>query len=1109
MAEDKNGKMWFGMDQGAASYDGLSVQWFTPENGLSSAPVQSICITGDSSILFYGLKGIDRLKDGQWENMLAFTCDFPVSWRSGRILETSDGSIWAGLRYGALRIHGNLKELYTTRLLADSAAMAYPSVRTVIIPESIAFDQRFFDVYDIMQRDNGDIWFTIYEQNTLLQLKAGTAGSGNAGLWTSMKKSMMRSKMMQGRDGKIWVIHDHQDDHASAPWIFDPATRAWSRMDFRSHGGAHLLFSMLQTGDNALLFGGLNKIVACRDNRVRIFDCEAMHAATFFRPILQAASDGALWVAGYLSDVYRVDMNTTRWSTYENINFQCESGGGDEWFISGDDGAVCRKGERWLRYGVEDGLMDAPQVIRTTRGGILWAAGGHRGQASTAVFQGQRWIRTVHRGVSWSLDFRSFLEAADGSLWFGAYTDAIAKRGDKGGILKYDVRNLTWTHFIPPAVDEGTYGLGQTPDGLIWSARRTVFRFDGTLSAALTEPDELKFGSSDCIQITPDGHVWIGNRNYGIFNFHPVLRQWTRYTIDDGLPGNSINSIACPSDTACWAATEKGIGYFDGRSWTAGFFPQLSILDAEGGSLQLSSGGTLWINKASRAWHRRHQPGAVPQPKEQTRFYTVRYKSITGAPETRIVTPLVKTAQHGNAAIAWTGTDLWGDTPAGKLQYSFRLDGGKWSPFSTVQNRFFDLNSGKHRIEVRARDLDMNVDSTPAAADFRVSPPVWRHPLVILLCALLLTVGFIHERSQLKQSRVLALANAELSQRTRELDVSNHELEQVNVFLKESEEEYRALFEKATFPIFVLDAAGICVNCNEAVLACFSCAKSDLTGRNIDSIIGPYLAGPAASDRVPWKPDSSVELKWNESGRILELTFIPAKFMTRQWTFAVGKDITERKRADEQLQTSLREKELLLKEIHHRVKNNLQVIKSLLRLQAGQIKDPRITGLFQECQDRIQSMAFIHERLYKSEQFSKIDFAEYIKELVDGLIRSMHIPTNKVALDLRLDGVMLGIELAVPCGLIVNEMMTNALKHAFPASFDGEGKISIVLKETQNRVVLTVSDNGVGIPPELDFNKTGSLGLRLISLLSQDQLNGKLELNRNRGTTYHLRFKTG
>jgi PAS domain S-box-containing protein len=1071
--------------------------------------VLAITVARDGGILFYSYEGIDRYKNEKWENTLTFTLDFPATWRSGRILETSDGSLWAGLPYGALRIKNGRKQFYTTRLLVDSVKKAYPSVDPIVIPESIPFDQRAFDVYDIMERKNGDIWFTIYEQNTLLQLHGSAADPRNPKAWTLLKKAMMRSKMTQTHDGKVWLINDHQDDTASAPWVYDPAVNTWSRMDFLHFGGTNLLFSMAETGDGTLLFGGLGKITAYKDNRVSVFNCEAMQIATFFRPIMQMTSDSALWVAGYLSDVYRVDASKKRWTTHENINFQCESGDGAEWFISADDGAVCRRGTRWFRYGTEDGLIDSPQVLKTTSDGVLWAAGGHQGQAATAVFDGRKWIRTIHKNVSWSLDYRSFLEAADGSLWFGAAIDNIAVRGDLGGILKYDPRNRKWTHFVPPAVDVGTYGLGQTPDGQIWSVRRYVNMFNGINSVGLTKPRELEFGSSDCIQITPNGHVWIGTRNYGIFHYHPGGKSWKKYDMENGLPGNSINSILCSSDTTCWAATEKGIGYFDGTVWTGGIFPPQTAMDTEGGSLQRSSGGTLWINKSSRAWHRRHRPGTIHKPDGGARFYTIRYNPIKENPETWITTPLAGVAQRGNTGIAWTGKDLWGYTPREKLQYSFRLDGKNWSPFSATSSRFFSLKSGKHMIEVRARDLDMNVDPTPAAVTFKVSPPVWRHPLVVLLVALLLIVGFIYEKRVLKHEKVLNLANAELSERTRELDVSNYELEQANRFLKDSEEEYRTLFEMATFPIFVLDSAGVCINCNEAVLALFQCTKSDLTGRNIESFIKPHLAGPVSPKKSPWKTDASVELKWKESDKIIELTFIPAKFMTRQWTFVVGKDITERKLADKQIKTSLREKELLLKEIHHRVKNNLQVIKSLLRLQAGQIEDPRIAELFQECQNRIQSMAFIHERLYKSDQFSKIDFAEYIRELVDELYRSMRVSTKKVALDLRLDNVMLGIDQAVPCGLIVNEMVTNALKHAFPPSFMGENKITISLKESKKHIALMISDNGAGIPADIDVTRASSLGLHLIALLSQDQLNGELELKRDQGTAFNLRFKAG
>jgi len=238
------------------------------------------------------------------------------------------------------------------------------------------------------------------------------------------------------------------------------------------------------------------------------------------------------------------------------------------------------------------------------------------------------------------------------------------------------------------------------------------------------------------------------------------------------------------------------------------------------------------------------------------------------------------------------------------------------------------------------------------------------------------------------------------------------------------------------------------------------------------------------------------------------------------------RDITDRKEAEKTLQTAYdqaviyaeqlkeqveertraeKEKEVLLREIHHRVKNNMQVISSLLKLQSGRIEDKRSVEMLKESQDRIRSMALVHEKLYESKDLTNIDFNEYIEHLVQTLFRSYGVNREKIRLKLNIKRVMLKIDKAIPCGLIVNELILNSLKHAFADGDRGEIEVSLVFIN-ENEVELTVSDNGIGIPEEMDFNNSGSLGLKLVNILT-DQIDGKLDLDQSKGTKFQIRFK--
>ncbi len=213
----------------------------------------------------------------------------------------------------------------------------------------------------------------------------------------------------------------------------------------------------------------------------------------------------------------------------------------------------------------------------------------------------------------------------------------------------------------------------------------------------------------------------------------------------------------------------------------------------------------------------------------------------------------------------------------------------------------------------------------------------------------------------------------------------------------------------------------------------------------------------------------------------------------------------ERQRAEGLMKAALKEKDVLLKEIHHRVKNNLQIISSLLKLQSKNIKDELVLEIFKESQNRVRSMALIHEKLYQSKDLANINFKGYVWDLVADLFRSYGANAGKIALQMDVEDIPLGVEVAIPCGLIINELVSNALKYAFPEG--KEGQISITFRSLdEGKINLTIGDNGVGIPEDLDIKTTETLGLHLVNILAEDQLQGQIKLDRTKGTEFQIEF---
>ncbi|MGZ3864698.1 MAG: PAS domain S-box protein [Bacteroidia bacterium] len=241
-----------------------------------------------------------------------------------------------------------------------------------------------------------------------------------------------------------------------------------------------------------------------------------------------------------------------------------------------------------------------------------------------------------------------------------------------------------------------------------------------------------------------------------------------------------------------------------------------------------------------------------------------------------------------------------------------------------------------------------------------------------------------------------------------------------------------------------------------------------------------------------------------ETKVVLETRYNPIRAGSNITGIAIfSRDITTQKNSEENILKSLKEKEILLKEIHHRVKNNLQVISSILNLQTAYLKDKHTINILKECQNRIKTMAFIHESLYQNKDFSQINFSEYIVTLVKNLFYSFEANQQKIRANFDVEPILLNLDTSIPCGLIVNELVSNALKYAFKET--QEGVIFVELKKVNDKIKMTIADNGKGIPPEINYKNTETLGLQLVNTLTE-QINGTISMKQNKGTIFEIIF---
>jgi PAS domain S-box-containing protein len=328
-------------------------------------------------------------------------------------------------------------------------------------------------------------------------------------------------------------------------------------------------------------------------------------------------------------------------------------------------------------------------------------------------------------------------------------------------------------------------------------------------------------------------------------------------------------------------------------------------------------------------------------------------------------------------------------------------------------------------------------------------------------------------------------------------------------FAEEDLGKQRAAIEAAIDGVAILDASGCFTYLNTIHLELFGYAKpADLIGQSWRTLYSDDevrrledAAFPALIQDGRWRGIATARRRDGTTfAEELSLTQIRDGGLV-----CVCRDITDRLRAEEIIRVSLAEKEVLLKEIHHRVKNNMQIISSLLNLQLGHLHDETSRRLFAESQGRIASMALIHEKLYQSSDLGHIDFADYLRDLTENLVSAVGASSRGIAFDLQAASIELGIDTAIPCGLIVNEIVSNACKHAFAPGTAGRIEISLS-RIGAGEFRLCIRDNGRGIPADFDLRQTKSLGMQLVKTLVR-QLRGDLQIERSPGAAFIITFR--
>ncbi len=618
--------------------------------------------------------------------------------------------------------------------------------------------------------------------------------------------------------------------------------------------------------------------------------------------------------------------------------------------------------------------------------------------------------------------------------------------------------------------------------------------------------------------------AWIGTRDRGLFRIN--LNELTtrglngqEYGRASGLPSNAVMGLITDSNNQVWVASNKGLSVISpdqGVRQTFNVTHGLQGDDFNSGAYLRAPDGTLYFG--GNNGFNRFTPAsliattnAFDPPVKLTGVSILNESQLFDQPVEQI---RQLTLKHSDYVVGFEFAALDFTNPSAN-QYEYRLANleSSWNQVGNLNRaNYTNLPPGQYRFEVRAANSDGVWSQNTLALAVVVLPPPW---LTWWAFSLYATLAFVI---------VLVVGRAIASRARRQSERAANER------LKT----YLHCLNEATDSVAIVQPDGTLAYQNRASRMMFGDAESSFS---------PVFSDPErrrqaltqVEQRGRWQ--TTLQEGVGKDVQFIELTMTGVdleqddramiaiardvtdqkrnehelrryrdqlKSLVEQRTAQLELEIVEHKATERQLRLSLGEKELLLKEVHHRVKNNMQVISSLLRLQTDSLEDPEVNRMLAESQNRIRSMALIHESLYHSENLLEIDFNDYLELLTSKLNRAYQSATQPIDIAIDAARMHLDIENAVPCGLIINELVSNAIKHAF-VGHEGVAEVAISAKQVEDNCRITVADNGVGFPPGKDFRETESLGMEIVCILTE-QLSGTISMHVDGGTCFTIEF---
>ena len=709
--EDEEGKLWFGYPDGILSYDGRTIEKFAFPEAIGQVRTHCIFANQMDDLVVFTSMGLLRFQSGEWKALLEYNSDYfnprklVAKNSQGLTVVATPSGLYQLLEYGVEQVAG------ISRWVLDVE----------------------FDKYD-------NLWLAVDDSANVLMIP-------NTGRAFSKTPNIRHYRFTEvgGLSPQI-VYNSYEDQLLFHSWRPDIPAFVYSRdsdrfsieplsegIFFASHPGS------VSVGKHGFLFhtksgvfnrykGQWSEVLPSRENL-------PVNGTYSFR-----RRNGNLIIGGQGESIYEIDLTSQRWKSYPGLNFQCEADDGHLWFLTLAGGIVEYDPDLDAAVLHNSGVIESPQVMLCSKDGAVWAAGAHAGVAAVSYYDGRSWRRDRHPELGHYISYLSAINLDSGGIAFGTGSEYSYQ---KGGLVIYHptTSGYDYSYALFPLVPNRIVGMAQTDPEHLWLGGFKLINIELPGFAPKRAPEDLEVLWVDHISADNDGGLWVATWERGLF--HLADGRWKQFGPENGLISEQVffvlNDLHRPG--TIWIATHMGLSRFENGSWINEILPSGFQFNREGGTLKQSSDGALWLNFARRDWYYRRENSSFALSSLKDVFKSVCYKPGSEPPVVQFLDYYPEVVAPANIHISWNGLDFWSVTPEDKLEYSYRLDSGDWSPFSRDDSVVLTgLSKGPHSLELKVRDLDGNVGFVEKAAIFSVVPPLWQRGWFLLFVLFILIV---------------------------------------------------------------------------------------------------------------------------------------------------------------------------------------------------------------------------------------------------------------------------------------------------------------------------------------------------------------------------------